>query len=214
MYQNTAQEIAMKKIPDPIETIEPTQVDESRRRFTKAGFAGSGIILTVASQPVWGNHCSVSGMMSGNTSVPHQVPCGGCTPGYWKANAIKRGAASWVGYQPGDSFNAVFGVGDYIRVCDNHPFTLLEVMQMQGNDDPRCPRVGGHAVAALLNAASFPEAYGYTASNIIQMFSNYSDCGAFKDMLDMLNNRGCPLNNANDNNNSTVDTTCYSKPGK
>ena len=206
----------MKKIQGPIdqgttETSKPPQVDESRRRFTKAGFAGSGIILTVASQPVWGNHCSISGMMSGNTSVPNQVKCGGCTPGYWKANAIKRGASNWRGYRPGDSFNATFRVGDYIRGCDNHPYTLLEVMQLQGKHDPRCPRVGGHAVAALLNAASFPEAYGYSPSDIIRMFSSYTDCEAFKNSLDALNNRGCPLSNAYDNDNSTINAYCEPK---
>jgi len=65
-----------------------TSIDQSRRKFTKAG-AATPIIMTLASQPVWGiGPCSISGFMSGNLSEPQRIyDCTGgfgCTPGFWK----------------------------------------------------------------------------------------------------------------------------------
>lgn len=62
--------------------------DESRRRFTKAGLAGSGVILTLASKQViaGASTCeSPSGFSSINTSAPGKTNyyCSGLTPGYW-----------------------------------------------------------------------------------------------------------------------------------
>ena len=81
----------MKKIQGPIdEPIAAPEVDESRRRFAKAGLAGSGVILTLASQPVLGSYsskCTISGNLSGNLSRnANTKPCNDCGKGkdYWE----------------------------------------------------------------------------------------------------------------------------------
>jgi hypothetical protein len=65
--------------------------------------------------------------------------------------------------------------------------------------DPLSVNLGFQAVAALLSASSPNVNYGYTATEIIQMFQNvYAThdpikLAALKDTFDWLNNRGCPL---------------------
>ena len=71
----------------PTEEQNVSNVDKSRRRFTKAG-AATPILLTLASQPAfgWGNggmQC-MSNMMSGNLSDPNRGNCElGWSPGGW-----------------------------------------------------------------------------------------------------------------------------------
>ncbi len=68
-----------------------------RRRFLKGSLASAPIILTLASRPALANHCSISGMMSGNLSKPHEVECQGLSPGYWKTHP-----EDWCGqFEPG-----------------------------------------------------------------------------------------------------------------
>jgi hypothetical protein len=75
--------------------------DTSRRRFTKASLAASGVILTLASRPVLANAVckSPSGFHSGNTSAhPIEEMCFGNYPDYY-ANTPE----AWAGtkYDPG-----------------------------------------------------------------------------------------------------------------
>jgi len=187
----------------PPEASKNDAVNPGRRKLAGAAL-GAGAVFTLASRPVWANQCTISGMASGNLSAP-RVACDGCTPGYWKQS---QHFFAWIGFRPvdvnpmqkADTFNAVFGVTDY-KKSDGSAYTLLEVMQLQGNDDPIFPKLGAHAVAALLNAASSIN-YGYTSGEIITLFSNHkSTPEALKDALDDLNNRGCPLGSDPDNRN-------------
>lgn len=79
-------------------------VDSSRRRFTKAGLAASGVILTLASRPVLANAVckSPSGFESGNVSSHIQEMCFGNYPDYY-ANTPE----AWTGtkYEPGRYIN-------------------------------------------------------------------------------------------------------------
>lgn len=67
-------------------------IDPKRRRFTTAGIAASGAVLTLASRPVLGaGLCTpgagltISGWTSGNLSANHKpIPALGKSPGYWK----------------------------------------------------------------------------------------------------------------------------------
>ena len=63
----------------------------------------------------------------------------GCTPGYWKTHPD-----NWVGYDPTELFNNVFGV------VDPDDLTLMEALWAGGGGKYA---LGRHAVAALLNAA-------------------------------------------------------------
>ena len=76
----------------PVVTEAGAPVNQKRRRFTTAGIAASGAILTLASRPVLGNGLctpnggfTISGWMSGNVSANHvHTPALGKSPGYWK----------------------------------------------------------------------------------------------------------------------------------
>ena len=57
---------------------------DARRRILTGGLVGAPVIMTLASRPAVANHCTISGMMSGNTSKVHDVDCRGFTPGGWK----------------------------------------------------------------------------------------------------------------------------------
>ncbi|MBW2504022.1 MAG: hypothetical protein JRE16_05570, partial [Deltaproteobacteria bacterium] len=71
--------------------------------------------------------------------------CGeGCTPGYWKQ---AHHFDSWTGFEPDDSYEAVFGVS---ATCQDG-LTLLEALKKGGGGE--CA-LGRHAVAALLNASN------------------------------------------------------------
>ncbi len=112
----------------PPESSQDEAIDQSRRKLTGAAL-GVSAVFTLASRPVWANQCTVSGMASGNLSAP-QVTCEGCTPGYWK---VCQHLDSWVatGFSPSDTFNAVFGVTQYVD-CKGTPYTLLDVMYLNG----------------------------------------------------------------------------------
>jgi len=94
-------DLNMSDIENSNPGLTPTEagVDQTRRRLTGAGLAGSGVLLTLASRPVLaqGGIClSPSGFQSGNLSRPNQgsTPCTGRTPGYWgQKNSIDQG--SW-----------------------------------------------------------------------------------------------------------------------
>lgn len=207
--------------PDTQDTPKSSTHDEinpARRKLTGAAL-GVAAVFTLASRPVWANQCTISGMASGNLSAPPGPPCGGCTPGYWsKCQHMDSWAAT--GFKPEDSFNTVFGVTQYINPQTNKPYTLLQVMGLQGNGNcapdpvqPNCSRnpnglaIGGigcdpvsvnlgfHAVAALLNAGHPNVNYGYTPGELTELFrSNLHRAAELKDSLAMLNERSCPLN--------------------
>lgn len=168
-----------------------TPVDASRRKLAGSAL-GIAAVFTLASQPVWANQCTISGMQSGNLSKAKGPACEGCTPGFWKQT---QWHPKWTGYQPTDKFNTVFGVSGYTR--NGQQLTLQQVLDLTGGDDPVFPKLGAHAVAALLNAASTGVNYGYTSGEIINLFRAHyaSKAEDLKNSLVSLNQRGCPLGN-------------------
>ncbi len=194
------------KQPENESPTETALADESRRRFTKAGAAASGVILTLASRPVLANQCTISGMMSGNTSSPHQVRCEGCTPGFW-TNPV--GVTRWPApYTPGTckqhagngqckewkkdgtKFHSMYGGPFGGNIFGDK--TMMEVMLLSGTGDPY--QMGAHACAALLNALTLQN-YGYSASDIISMWNTYhmTQPQQMKNTFQMLNERYCPF---------------------
>ncbi len=112
----------------------------------------------------------------------------GCTPGYWKNRGLRVG--DWTLVSPDDLFVDVFGsdvFGDQ---------TLLDILRIRGGG---VNALGRHSVAALLNALSPDVSYGLTADEVIDAFNDAVDSGdadvieGTKDVLDGLNNEGCPL---------------------
>ena len=122
----------------------------------------------------------------------------GCTPGYWKNNAIKWGAVSWVGYTPSQTLESVFDVPDSLGLDSK---TLLQGLQFQGGRG-----VSGasqillrSAVAAVLNAANPNVDYAMSALQIIADVNSALASGDRDEMLtlagelDGFNNDGCSI---------------------
>ena len=124
-----------------------------------------------------------------NRLLPPPPPPGdgeGCTPGYW---GREQHFDSWtLPYTTSTSFCSVFGVDPYPGM------TLLDVVN---NTGPPKKQLGRMAVAALLNAASPGVDFDLTTAQVIAAFNAAwasRQYEATKDMLDDLNNQGCPLN--------------------
>lgn len=112
----------------------------------------------------------------------------GCTPGYWKQ---RQHFDSWpAAYLPSTQFSAVFANAFPGK-------TLLQVLNLGGGG---LDALGRHTVAALLNAASSGVDYDLSVAEVISAFNTAYASGSAsaitsqKDLLDMLNNLGCPLN--------------------
>jgi hypothetical protein len=122
------------------------------------------------------------------TEVEVQRGGEGCTPGYWKQS---HHFDSWVGYAPGDSFEAVFGRDAY----SGSP-TLVQALAMGGGG---LKALGRHATAALLNASSGGVDYAFTTAEVISMYQAAFDGGGAaiedtKNVFEAENEMGCPLN--------------------
>lgn len=190
------------------------KVDETRRRMTKAGVAGSAVLLTLASRSVlggdWGT-CTGSEIASGNLSKPGKPnPCG-CSPGYWGMapvgintwNELLAGGVIPAGYAPTALFNTVFGKTYY--KADKNITLFQAASQYQGTAatgpifEVTCQtkkQIAMHAVAALLNATVYGDRYpapGYqTAADVISKFQTAFGIGngncvalnQFKDAVD------------------------------
>jgi hypothetical protein len=117
----------------------------------------------------------------------------GCTPGYWR-NHLDR----WSEVDPGDDFNATFGVDLF-----SPNITLGTAIQLGGGGENALAR---HATAALLNAHGgvansdgTTVASPYTVAEVIQMVQDAVEdetIEATKDLLAAANELGCPLNNS------------------
>jgi hypothetical protein len=162
---------------------EPFQTNEAT-----AGFLASGSDrLVVYIESTGARITSAAGSLT-VTCEPPPPPGGGegCTPGYWKQ---PHHFDSWAatGYEPGDSFDVVFGV-------DSSFDALLDGLGAKGGGERALAR---HAVAALLNASSPDVSYEFMAIEVIVLVQYAYDTGHFevvKDLLNDQNETGCPLN--------------------
>lgn len=108
----------------------------------------------------------------------------GCTPGYWRNHHD-----SWVTYGPENDFDIVFG-----RDVFDPDITLGEAVELGGGDLNALAR---HAVAALLSASNSSVDYPYSVGEVKAMFQAAFDSGEYeatKNLFDIANNLGCPLN--------------------
>jgi hypothetical protein len=176
------------KVSDPVAS---TTTDQTRRKLTTAGIAGTGVLLSVASRSAMGGwgQCTGSELASGNLSrTGDPNPCG-CSPGYWWNN---NGLESWGRYLESKysktaSFNEVFNVRYFkervtlqmLSPGSKHEF-LFEATN--GSRKPKgsettngLDNVAMHAVAALLNAEFYGTRYpaGFAnGASVITAFQN------------------------------------------
>jgi len=175
----------------------PDHVDASRRRFAKAGLAGSGVILSISSRSAlggWGT-CTGSEMMSGNMSRQGSPnPCG-CSPGYWGnhisewSKLITQRLISST-YNPDADFDTIFGLGSpgmfnrdaKLRDVARNSTPLTIALPSACDPSKKNSAFLGtartatfHAVAALLNASvygsRYPSLYN-SPSTVISAFNS------------------------------------------
>ena len=108
----------------------------------------------------------------------------------------------------GDYFVQVNDSGT--SVLGHYDISLMQVLWLEksvGDAPTAGVALAFHLAAAFLNAMTFPFEYGYDPADIITLYENaiagffpgdVSDFEGLKDVLDAMNNRGCPLSgNAN-----------------
>ena len=109
-----------------------------------------------------------------------------CSPGYWKNNADKAGAAEWAptGYAPGNGFDQTFGITLF-----GPSLTLLQALNLQGGDQNALAR---HAVAALLSAAH-PNVHYPLSPQAVLLLMQTGDRTALQQRFSTLSGLSCPL---------------------
>ena len=115
----------------------------------------------------------------------------------------------------GDVVEGTLEDGDYyvrvdasdVPVQGHIEISLMQVLWLDKSSAPVLVALAFHLAAAFLNALKFPFEYGYNAEEIIRLYDDammgefpdgVSGLEGLKDVLDIMNNRGCPLSgNAN-----------------
>jgi len=160
---------------------ESKDISEKRRHLLKGIGVSAPLMMTVASRPVLGAQCTPSAWVSGNLSDhgKMRMSCGGKSTTYWKNNP-----AHWAGtgYLPGSCAHKHAGLCKAYKsdgtpfhrsaggVCAGSAFgnkTMMQVLWLRGRQDSY--RLGGHIVAALLNAATVPD-YGMSQDDVLEMY--------------------------------------------
>lgn len=165
----------------------------ARRRFTRAGAAASGVLLTLHSQPgMTAVICAgPSGFQSGLISARNPDPgaCSGRSPGYWK-NVDVSGGGNGKGPKHGLP-NKVWPAGATADTLYRTVFTCTSAMSdTYGSDSCTLDwimgssagwdkdNLGAHLVAAYLNVLAGYT--GYLTVNILKnMWNEWRDTGYF-----------------------------------
>jgi hypothetical protein len=128
--------------PAPPELL--SQQGQARRRFTRAGAAASGVLLTLHSQPgMAAEVCTTaSGSLSGGLQSFRGAPpvCSGRSPGYWKNR-------SWPGVDKNALFTTVFA-------CNTRTYSTYGTVTLGGILVPKQwdkYGVGRHLVSCWMN---------------------------------------------------------------
>lgn len=117
----------------------------------------------------------------------------GCSPGYWKQSHHFDSYPA--AYPPSTLFNAAFGLP-----ANTAPYAGKTLPTVAATGGGGLSALGRQAVAALLNAASPGVDYPFGSGEVIVLVRNAVLSGdknrieSLKNLLDTLNNKGCPLN--------------------
>lgn len=130
---------------------------------------------------------------STTTTTTTTTPEGGegCTPGFWKNNADKKGASQWTDpYDPTDLVSSVFSAAP----APIGGKTLLAGLEQGGGQLDALTR---HAIAAVLSAAHPDVDYPLTVDEIVDMvndaYNGLADVEDTKDVLAGFNEAGCSI---------------------
>ena len=145
----------------------------SRRRFAKAAGAGTGVILTLTSQP--GMATQVCAAPSQSLSLTHSgrpgqiVACAGRSPGYWKNNTAWPGGIDRASTKYGDIFTCAKGT-DYAKT------TVLEMCSPCDFDKYE---LGAHLSATYLNVMAGLISF-LTLQDVKDMWNEVRNTGVYK----------------------------------
>ena len=158
----------MNTQPESDDILDPAKTtnDQTRRKLTTAGIAGTGVLLSVASRSAMGGwgQCTGSELASGNLSrTGDQNPCG-CSPGFWWNN---NGEAIWTDpksislapYPPSSKFNTVFGK-DFFLPTANVTLAMIGPPQQYPRIVEETGKGASFAAAAALAALAGAAAGG------------------------------------------------------
>ena len=144
-------------------------INQSRRRFTQAGFAASGVILSLNSPSVLATtktSMSPSGFVSGNRSRGPDHKPNGRSPGYWKNHLYAWPCSTNI------KFNSVFKC---YRNSVYSKYTFVDLLEKKKDDRHN---FGMHLVAAWLNAKSGLTPF-LREDVILSMYSQWQEKGYF-----------------------------------
>ncbi|MCU6434150.1 hypothetical protein LPB67_10255 [Undibacterium sp. Jales W-56] len=160
--------------------LAPQFPGEARRRFTKAGLATTGVLVTMASRPVLGcTTQSPSGFQSGNQShrgVPQRSNA--CPPAYW------AGTTHWPSglkqdnpnkKNNGTKFQEIFT--DCAKSSKYYGVTCSDLVAGQSFDSSNY-YIGMHLMAAYLNSLNHWTPF-LTTQKIRDMFTQWQSKGKF-----------------------------------
>lgn len=160
-----------------------------------------------------GQACTTAGCEAGSCVQTHVEDCNegqGCTPGFWKANADKKGANAWP-VSPNTLLSSVFTIPPCLSGCPENynTITLREALSLQGGKTlcQKAEILLRAAAAAYLNSLStcvqYPISTGTLVTEVNTALAS-CDSGAIiteATRLDGFNNLGCPLNQQGDCSN-------------
>ena len=149
---------------------------------------------------------STAGCEAGSCVQTHAPQsCGqGCTPGFWKNNAVKKGANAWPVAPTTTLSQAGFVIPGCLSSCANFSgnTTLAAALSLQGGNDAcgKAETLIRAAVAAFLNASSTCVSFDLNPTSVVaETNTALASCDgatiiAEATRLDGLNNLGCPIN--------------------
>ncbi len=109
--------------------------------------------------------------MTGAFSNPAYANGEGCSPGFWKNDASKRGAVNWSGANPGDDFEGIFGAIDTLRVKGNNDGTTPTLEEALNAKGGKINALARELAAALLNIRNGSISYSLTEAALIALFA-------------------------------------------
>jgi hypothetical protein len=134
----------------------------------------------------------------------------GCTPGFWKANADKKGANAWP-VSPNTLLSSVFTIPPCLAGCPENynTITLREALSLQGGKTlcQKAEILLRAAAAAYLNSLStcvqYPISTGTLVNEVNTALASCDSAAIITEAtrLDGFNNLGCPLNQQGDCSN-------------
>ncbi|HRP75021.1 MAG TPA: hypothetical protein PK725_01275 [Rhodocyclaceae bacterium] len=150
--------------------------DRGRRKFTAAGLAGTGVLMTLSNRSALGASLGQCGSESVSAALSRQMdlPECGCSPGFWWNPNGERVWRDYIEpaypqYARSASFNQVFCTGlpvDVPKFFKDDATTLWDARKAQNVFPPsnydECANIHAiamHAVAALLNVAFYGNRY-------------------------------------------------------